>query len=156
MIETLDLFVQLDTPFLLTERLDRVKRLRATFTRSDVSITTKYRSILEAYEIELDYGNTIETYRENLLGSLDEESLIVDYFRLGRVGLYYLSIDTNQAGVWDKNNKQWVLLTTNQRLNLEGAIKMAANRAAPNLINLPIPSPVTESQPFTEEREVVQ
>jgi hypothetical protein len=35
-------------------------------TRADVTNAEKFRRIMEAYQIENDYGNTIEAYRANI------------------------------------------------------------------------------------------
>src|SRR5262249_3176485 len=52
MVDTLDQFVQLDVPFLLDERTARIKSLKDMMARADVTISEKYRRILEAYQIE--------------------------------------------------------------------------------------------------------
>ena len=62
MIEAIDRFVQLDVPFNLEERTKRVADLRILMTRADVSDAEKYRVIMEAYQIENEFGRTIEAY----------------------------------------------------------------------------------------------
>ena len=63
MIESLDQFVELDVPFLLEERNDRVDFLKELMQREDVTVAEKFRKVTEAYQIENDYGKTIETYK---------------------------------------------------------------------------------------------
>ncbi len=58
MVDTLAQFVDLDVPFLLDERKTRVQGLKDMMARADVTISEKYRRILEAYQIELEYGRT--------------------------------------------------------------------------------------------------
>ncbi|MES2605874.1 MAG: DUF3450 domain-containing protein, partial [Pseudomonadota bacterium] len=62
MVTTLDQFVKADVPFLLEERTTRVTNLVELMGRADVAISEKYRRILEAYQIELDYGRTASAY----------------------------------------------------------------------------------------------
>jgi hypothetical protein len=66
MVETLEQFVKLDVPFLLDERTARVAGLQALMARADVTISEKYRRILEAYQIELDYGRSLDAYEGRL------------------------------------------------------------------------------------------
>ena len=60
MIDSLDQFVQLDVPFLLDERAKRVVTLKEIMQREDVTVAEKFRKVTEAYQIENDYGKTIE------------------------------------------------------------------------------------------------
>ena len=63
MIDGLDQFIALDTPFLLEERQERVQSLRELMERQDVTVAEKFRKVTEAYQIENDYGSTIEAYK---------------------------------------------------------------------------------------------
>ena len=67
MIDGLENFIQLDIPFLMNERKDRLNNLKVTMDRGDVSTSEKFRLIVEAYKTELEYGRTIEAYRDNIL-----------------------------------------------------------------------------------------
>ena len=70
MIDGLDQSVALDIPFLLEERTNRVDGLKLLMSRSDVSVAEKFRKVMEAYQIELDYGSSAEFYKQSLdLGS---------------------------------------------------------------------------------------
>ena len=54
MIDGLDQFVELDIPFLIEERRDRVDFLRNLMERSDVTVAEKFRRVTEAFQIESD------------------------------------------------------------------------------------------------------
>jgi len=60
MIDSLDKFVAIDIPFLKDQRKTRIDGLRVLMRRSDVADAERYRRILEAYQVENDYGRTIE------------------------------------------------------------------------------------------------
>ena len=136
MIETLKVFIQIDTPFLIEKRIETIARLESLFIKSDLSIAQKYQQILQAYVIESQYGQTIETYQGKL--ALGEDILTVQFFRMGRLGLYYRSIDQKSANVWDNKNKKWIALENAQMFELDKAMKMAQNKVAPTLIALPV------------------
>lgn len=140
MVESLAQFVELDVPFLAQERDDRVNRLRETLERSDVSVAEKFRVVLEAYEIEVDYGRNIETYKQLL--QIDGVERSVDILRIGRVGLYYQSEDGQYSGAWDQDARQWVPLSDSQARNeIRKGIRMAGGQLAPDLLMLPTPAP---------------
>ena len=70
MIDSFEEFVRLDVPFLAEERGERLQRLRTMMERSDVTAAEKFRLVLEAYQIEGEYGRTIEAYRGSLWTSV--------------------------------------------------------------------------------------
>lgn len=140
MIDALDQFVALDVPFLPEERAGRVERLRGLLERSDVTVAEKFRSVMEAYQIENDYGRTIESYNAMLdVGGAERE---VSFLRLGRTGLYYQSSDSQYSGVWDQEAGTWVELTDGASRNqIRQGLRIANKQVAPELMLLPINAP---------------
>ena len=146
MVQGLEQFLLLDVPFLPEERNGRVERLRALLERSDVTVAEKFRSVMEAYQIENDYGRTIEGYQQMLdVGGAERE---VSVLRVGRTGLYYQSIDGQFTGVWDNKKdtdgvvKGWVELTDGASRNqIRQGLKIANKQVAPELMMLPINAP---------------
>ena len=106
MLDGLEQFIQLDLPFLLEERLARVERLHLLMERADVSMAEKFRRLTEAFQIENDFGRTIETYKDALV--LEGSNLEVNVLRLGRIGLYFQTNDASSTGRWDPDAGQWV------------------------------------------------
>jgi hypothetical protein len=139
MVKSLGQFVELDLPFLLKERRKRVTFLETLLERSDVTVAEKLRRVLEAYEIENDYGRTIETYKDSL--ELDGASREVDFLRIGRIALLYQSVDGKVYGMWDREKKAWVSLPAQYRNQIREGIKIARKQVAPNLLLLPISAP---------------
>jgi len=110
MITGLERFIQLDVPFLVDERMERVATARDTLTRSDVTAAEQFRFVMEAWLIEMeDYGTTGELYTDEIV-TPDGVTREVELLRVGRVALIYLTPDGNQAGAWDKQNREWVRL----------------------------------------------
>lgn len=138
MVRALDQFVSLDVPFLIRERRARVDNLKDNMTRSDVTISEKYRLILEAYQIELEYGRTLEAY-EGILDSGDSRRT-VEFVRLGRISLMYRTLDGSETGYWDASQKQWVVDNSYAEA-VEQAIRVANQDGAPELLTVPVPAP---------------
>ncbi|MDM4768909.1 DUF3450 domain-containing protein [Solimonas sp. SE-A11] len=131
MLASMDQFVQLDVPFLKEERAARVARLNDMMPRADVTVSEKYRRIVEAYQIEMEYGRTIEAYR----GKLGDKE--VDFLRVGRVGLYYQTPDGKQTGYWDRDKKDWTSDGSYAEGVTEG-LKVAKKQTSPNLLIVPV------------------
>ena len=136
MVDVLERFIELDQPMLREERLARLEELKKNLTRSDVEIAERYRRVIEAYQIEADYGQTIEAYEGPL--SLGDRELTVDYLRVGRVGLYYLSLDRQTGGIWDQQAGDWSALADSELDALDFAVRVARKQAPPNLVPLPL------------------
>ncbi|MBW2314087.1 MAG: DUF3450 domain-containing protein [Deltaproteobacteria bacterium] len=136
MVDALSQFVDLDVPFLPEERATRVSELKKLMDRSDVADAEKYRRTLEAYQIENEYGRTIETYRGNL--EVGGESRTVDFLRIGRVALLYQTLDANEVGTWDQAERSWKTLDGSYNEAVRRGLRIARKQAAPDLLRLPI------------------
>ncbi len=139
MIDAIERFVQLDVPFLLEERTRRTKGLHEVMGRADVTTAGKFRQIMEAYQIENEYGRTIEAYQAGL--EQDGRETSVSFLRFGRVTLVYQSIDETEAGVWSQETRSWVPLDSSYRTAIRQGLRIARKVAAPDLIRLPVPAP---------------
>jgi len=140
MLDGLEQFIGLDVPFLMDERQDRVSRMRALMERADVTLAEKFRRLTEAFQIENDFGRTIEVYKDTL--TLDGATLEVNLLRLGRVGLYYQTTDASQTGRWDGPSGQWLALSDGTARNqVRRGIRIARKLVAPDLLLLEVPAP---------------
>ena len=135
MILTLESIVQNDIPFLLDERNDRIANLKDILLQSNVSTSEKFRRVFEAYQIENEYGRTIESYRDEI--TVDGSQYNVEIFRLGRVGLYARTSDGKYNAMYSKKENKWV----NQKgidSELVIALKIARKELPPSLLKLPV------------------
>jgi hypothetical protein len=139
MVDTLDSFIQLDLPFLLEERRKRVETLKRNMDRADVSTAEKYRRIMEAYQIEAEYGRTIEASSDML--EKDGESRSVNYLRVGRVAYLYQTLDGEESGVWDPATREWKVLPEKYRSSISKGLRTARKQLAPDLLKLPVRAP---------------
>jgi len=140
MVDALDKFVKLDMPFLLDERTKRIAELQKLMTRPDVTTAERFRQIMEAYQIETEYGRTIEAYRGPL--RIDDRETTVDFLRFGRIALVYLTLDGTESAAWDRDTQSWMPLEASDRSAIRDALKIARKQSAPDLIRLPLPAPV--------------
>lgn len=138
MVDTLQNFVALDVPFLLEERTNRVKSLQELMLRADVAISEKYRRIIEAYQIELEYGRTLEAYK-GVIGDGGNQRTVA-FVRLGRVALMYQTLDGAETGYWNAQEKKWVVDNSYTHAVSE-ARRVAEKNGAPDLLIVPVPVP---------------
>jgi hypothetical protein len=139
MIQALDLFVKLDSPFLAEERQRRIAGLKEMMTRADVTDAERFRRILEAYQIENEYGRTIEAYSGEL--TVDGKTRTVDFLRVGRIVLIYQTRDRDEIGRWDQESRSWQPLEAGYRSAVRQGLQMARKQTAPDLLRLPVPTP---------------
>ena len=135
MFDDLVEFVANDVPFFKEERDQRIERLRELMARVDASPSEKFRRILEAYQIEMEYGRTMSSYRQTLADGRE-----ADILRLGRVSLMYRTIEDEETGYWDHERKEWVRDQSAAR-SIEDALGIAKEERAPDLIVVPVPAP---------------
>ena len=139
MADALEEFVLLDLPFHQEERLAGVLQLKSRLDRPDLSVSARMRLLLEAYQLEQNYGSTLEAWRGPL--SMDGDTLSVEFLRLGRSVLYYQSLDRRSSGYWDRSQRNWVALEPEHNRALAQAMRVAGKQAAPQLLSLPISAP---------------
>lgn len=145
MIDTLEEFVALDVPFLPEERNERVQRLRAMMERSDVTAAEKFRRVMEAYQIENEYGRTIEAYKGSL--PFDDGSREVNFLRIGRVALLFQTDGGDLTGAWNRDEDKWQALPPERyKQDVAKGLRVARKQIAPDLLVLPVSAPVGEMQ----------
>ncbi len=138
MVQTLEEFIELDIPFLPEERHQRIDQLKRLLGSPETTTAEKFRRILEAYQIENEYALTIEAYREEL--TLNGEKKPVDFLRIGRVALFYQTLDGNHSGFWVAREKRWQALPDDYRRPIRQGLRIARKEAAPDLLTLPMPT----------------
>lgn len=136
MIEGLRQFIELDLPFLAEERANRVIDLQALMDRADIAPSEKFRRVMEAYQVEMDYGRTIEAYPG--LKDLGGEERSVEFLRIGRTALIYQTRDGSQQGVWNKQTRQWEELDSSYKTQIAKGLRIAKKQLAPDLLMVPV------------------
>ena len=105
MVKVLEELIDLDVPFLMRERRLRIDELKHLLDDPSASLPDKYRRVMEAFQIEMEYGRSIEAYR----GEIEQEGRqrTVDLLRIGRIALLYIALDGSHTGYWDRRSKRW-------------------------------------------------
>lgn len=136
MIDTLGRIVEADIPFRLEERRARVQRLRQMMDQADVTVSEKYRRIMEAYQSELEFGRTTEAYSD----TLEATGQTVDFLRVGRTLLVFQSPDRSVTGWFNPVTREFEELEDDRyRLEIRNGLAIARNEKAPDLVVLPVP-----------------
>ena len=139
MIDNLEKFVDLDIPFLIQERRDRIEFLKETLDRADVSVAEKFSQVLQAYQVENTYGTTIEAYTDVI--ELDGKQRQVDVLKWGRVSLVFQTPDAEVTGVWDNGAREWVILGDEYRTGVRDGLRIARKTQTADLVRLPVAAP---------------
>jgi len=137
MIQSLEDSIESSLPFLLDERRKRIESLRALMIKPGTLIPEKYRRVLEAYEIEREFGYTLETYQTEI--QLDASIKLVTILRVGRIGLYYQTQNGNALGFWNTAKGAWQSLSSDYRETIQQGVLIASEQTTPTLLRLPLP-----------------
>ena len=137
MFASLEQFVAADVPFLdpVSDRKARMDRLRELMTTEGTSPAERFRRLMEAYQIEMEYGRTMSDYKGSLPDGREAE-----FVRVGRVSLLYRTVDGAETGYWDAGQKQWVIDNDFKGAVIE-ALRISRKELAPDLIEVPVPAP---------------
>ncbi len=128
--------VENDPPFLREERQNRIKNLRKVLDDDQVSASEKFRKITEALFVEAEYGNTVEVYQERIV--VNEKDILANIFRLGRLSLFFQSLDQVTTGYFDPALSVWKTFPKAFNREINKAIEMGAKRRSVDLLTLPI------------------
>ena len=121
---------------MLQERQQRVAALAEMMDRPDVSLPDKYRRLMESYQIEMEYGRTIETYKEKI--QVNGTDYTVDVLRVGRLLMAFQTLDGELSGSWNKKTKKWEILPGDYSRHIQAGLKIAKKQAPPDLMQLPL------------------
>jgi uncharacterized protein YoxC len=128
--------VESNSTFLSDERQERVKNLRKILYDDRVSTSEKFRKIMEALFVEAEYGNTVEVYQERIV--VEEKDMLANIFRLGRLSLFFQSLDQITTGYFDPALSTWKTFPKEFNREINRAIEIGAKRRSVDLLTLPI------------------
>lgn len=145
MVDALETFIDIDVPFLKEERSARVTALRELLSQADFTVSEKCRRVFEAYQIENEFGYTIEAYKGRV--AQDNRQIAVDFLRVGRVALMYRDLAGEQFGFWNNQTRSWQALTEQQYArHITKGLKIAREEISPELFTVPLVAAVEVRQ----------
>lgn len=145
MVDALDRLVQADIPFLVDERRSRVERLTRLMEDPSSSPAQRYRLLIEAYQIESEYGRTIEAYRADI-ETADRVYENVDVLRIGRLVLIFKTDDDAVLKRYDRDTGTWVDLDKSFMGDVKTAMRVAREQIPPELLYIPVAAPETADE----------
>ncbi|MEO1029553.1 MAG: DUF3450 domain-containing protein [Pseudomonadota bacterium] len=138
MITDLEAFIDADLPFRLNVRKKRIEDLKAAMVNSRVPTPEAYRLIIEAYQAEMEYGSTINTWEEEIDLNGDGVMVNVDMFQYGRLSLVYLTQDQKKSARYDRELGEFVALPKSYNADIRQAIRIAEEKAQQEIMPAPI------------------
>lgn len=143
MLDGLKTIVANDKPIRKAQREARIAKLDSMMTRADVADAEKFRRILEAYQIEIDYGTKLGVYQGKIALNTNEQ-VEADILYLGRISLIARSLSGNVFWRWSSQQKVWQIIGSQQQAQLDKAFAMAQKQIAPSMLTLPVSLNVVE------------
>jgi hypothetical protein len=133
MLESLESFINLDTPFRIEERTNRIDLVRSSLAKPKVTASEQVRQVLEAYNIEAEYGRKIDTYESTLT-----DGTVVNILVVGRIGMFYQTKDEQSSGRWNNDTNSWDELPGSYRKPIRDGIRMAKKLAPIDMLMMPV------------------
>ena len=139
MLAGIETSIQLDLPFHLAERKERIAFAKAAIDNPTVSAAEGLRQVLEAFNVEMEYGRKMDSYKDTI--AVDGQPREVNVLRVGRLALVYQTSDENVTGAWDNKTQQWVELGGSYRNPTRKGLRIANKLATVDMLELPVQNP---------------
>lgn len=153
-----------DYPFEADRRANRMASLKERVEDESASIADKYRKALNAYKIEINYGQSVESFKGNhpIKPTLREgddryekdpetgkikvdektgrkiEIFDGNYLRYGRTALVYINNDGSDPLRYDLKSRSWEKIPAGKAVNIRRGVRVAVGEVAPSVILAPV------------------
>ncbi len=123
-------------PFDMPQRRRRVARIGQKLAQEDLSIGVRFRELTDALLVEARYGNSVDVGTRQI--PLEGQPVMVRVLRLGRLGLFYLTLDHKSAGTWDPAASAWKALPEAYTEEVVKAFQIGSRQRSVELLTLPL------------------
>ena len=136
MLAGIEKSIELDLPFHLAERKERIAFAKAALDNPTVSPAEGLRQVLEAFNVEAEYGRKIDSYKDSIVidGELREGNIL----RVGRLAMVFQTADENETHAWNNAARSWEELDNSYRNPTRKGIRIANKLATVDLMELPL------------------
>jgi hypothetical protein len=128
--------IAMGPPFLVDERQQRLDGLTAMMGDPAITVAEQYRRLMEGLLVEAEYGFTTEMDQETIM--VDNEPLMAEIFRLGRLRLFYLSLDHRLCGFYNVATRSWQPLDSTHLRTIRSLVAINAKQQPVELLNIPV------------------
>jgi len=137
-VDRLEAFIKNDLPFQPEERQRRIDALRKVLNNYNMQPSEKLNYIVSnGLKIEADYGKMIE-HQEDVKLNLGGVDTKVNIMRIGRISMYYMTIDRKQIGMYNRATAKWEPVPESQLKEFKRAFDMALGKRAAEIVELPL------------------
>ena len=136
MLAGIEKSIELDMPFHLAERKERISFANAAIDNPTVSPAEGLRQVLETFNVEMEYGRKLDSYKDTI--KIEGQQREVNVLRVGRLALVYQSSDRSLTGAWDNKKQEWVPLDNSYRNPTRKGLRIANRLATVDMLELPI------------------
>jgi len=123
-------------PFLQEERERRLADLQLLLADPYAPLYEQFQRVFEALLVEAEYGYNHDVYRAEVV--LEGQPVQVDLVRIGRLALFYRTLDRTSAGWYDPGARQFRPLAQGNFAAIARADALIQRKTAPTLISLPV------------------
>lgn len=135
-LEALEAHVNDSLPFYAEERALRLKQLDEIMVTDATPMSRKYRRLMEALQIEIGYGHTVEVSRALIDFAGEERSC--EILRVGSLALFCRTLDGRLTGVYDPASATWTPLNHSRNTQLTQAFEIARKERTVDMVTLPL------------------
>ncbi len=136
MLAGVETSIELDLPFHLSERKERIAFAKAALDNPTVSPAEGLRQVLEAFEVEAEYGRKLDAYKDSIVidGGLREGNIL----RVGRLAMVFQTADEKETHAWNNKARSWEKLDNSYRNPTRKGLRIANKLATVDMLELPL------------------
>ena len=137
-LEQVNSLGQSNMPANQERRKEAIAHTRSVLDDYDMDLLTKARTLFDLMSREVDLGYTVGVEEKEI--TADGQARQVKLLRVGRIGLFAVTLDGRKGFVWDRSTNQFTALEGSAK-DLSNAVEMAEGIRLIGLSRLPLDLP---------------